>query len=160
MSVLDFSVPLLDGGVKDLRDYEGMVVLVVNTASECGFTYHYEGLEELYRFYKDDGFVVLGFPCNQFGSQEPGDAAKIKDFLDCNYTVTFPIFEKVEVNGENTHPFFKALKERAPGSMGSQEITWNFAKFLISRNGEVVERFASHKKPDSLRIAIERELAK
>jgi glutathione peroxidase len=160
MSLLNFEIPLLSGEVINLEQYEGQVILAVNTASECGFTAQYEGLEELYRFYKDQGFVVLGFPCNQFGKQEPGTDAEIMDFLACNYTVTFPVFTKIDVNGDNAHPFFRALKTLAPGSMGTKRIKWNFTKFLISRDGYTVERFASIKKPDDLRIAIERELAK
>jgi len=160
MSLLNFELPLITGEVKNLSDYEGNVVLVVNTASNCGFTPQYEGLEELYRMYKDKGFVVLGFPCNQFGGQEPGTEEEISTFIDCNYTITFPIFSKVEVNGENQHPFFRALKTMAPGTMGTKPIKWNFTKFLISRDGSSVERFASSKRPEKLIQAIERELAK
>lgn len=158
MSLLNFEMPLLNGEMKNLADYEGKVVLVVNTASECGFTPQYEGLEELYRMYGDKGLVVLAFPCNQFGAQEPGSSENIQDFLNCNYTITFPVFAKVEVNGENQHPFFRALKTMAPGTMGTKDIKWNFTKFLISRDGTRVERFAASKRPEKLRMAIEREL--
>jgi len=158
MSLLNFELPLLNGEMKNLSDYEGNVVLVVNTASNCGFTSQYEGLEELYRMYKERGFVVLGFPCNQFGAQEPGSEEDINEFLNCNYTITFPVFSKVEVNGENEHPFFRALKTMAPGTMGTKNIKWNFTKFLISRDGTRVERFASSKRPEKLIAAIEREL--
>ncbi len=160
MSLLNFEFPLITGEMKSLSDYDGQVVLVVNTASNCGFTPQYEGLEEIYRMYKDRGFVVLGFPCNQFGSQEPGTEEEIQEFLNCNYTVTFPVFGKVEVNGEEEHPFFRALKTMAPGTMGTKNIKWNFTKFLISRDGTKVERFASSKRPEKLISAIERELAK
>jgi len=159
MSLLNFELPLINGEMKDLSDYEGQVVLVVNTASNCGFTPQYEGLEEIYRMFKDRGFVVLGFPCNQFGDQEPGTEAEINEFINCNYTVTFPIFSKIEVNGDNEHPFFRALKTMAPGTMGTKNIKWNFTKFLISRDGTRVERFASSKRPEKLIDAIERELS-
>lgn len=159
MSLLNFELPLINGEMKDLSEYEGKVVLVVNTASNCGFTPQYEGLEELYRLYGGRGFVVLAFPCNQFGAQEPGTEEQIKDFISCNYTVTFPVFSKIEVNGDGTHPFFRALKTMAPGTMGTKDIKWNFTKFLISRDGTRVERFASSKRPEKLMAAIERELA-
>jgi len=159
MSLLNFEFPLITGEMKNLSDYEGQVVLVVNTASNCGFTPQYEGLEEIYRMYKDQGFVVLGFPCNQFGHQEPGSEAEISDFLSHNYTVTFPVFRKILVNGEEEHPFFRALKTMAPGTMGTKEVKWNFTKFLISRDGTRVERFASSKRPEKLVASIERELA-
>lgn len=160
MSLLNFEFPMINGEMKNLSDYEGQVVLVVNTASNCGFTPQYEGLEEIYRMYKDQGFVVLGFPCNQFGAQEPGSEEEISSFLDTNYTVTFPIFKKVLVNGEDEHPFFRALKTMAPGTMGTKNVKWNFTKFLISRDGTRVERFASSKRPEKLRQSIERELAR
>ncbi|PLX68388.1 MAG: glutathione peroxidase [Denitrovibrio sp.] len=154
MSLLNFEFPLITGEMKNLSDYEGQVVLVVNTASNCGFTPQYEGLEEIYRMYKDQGFVVLGFPCNQFGHQEPGSEAEISDFLSHNYTVTFPVFRKILVNGEEEHPFFRALKTMAPGTMGTKEVKWNFTKFLISRDGTRVERFASSKRPEKLVASI------
>jgi glutathione peroxidase len=146
--------------MQDLSEYDGKVVLVVNTASRCGFTPQYEGLEELYRQFRDDGFVILAFPCNQFGTQEPGTSEEIANFLECNYTVTFPVFRKVEVNGENTGPLFKALKELAPGTMGTKDIKWNFTKFLISRDRTRVLRFASTRTPDSIRGYIADELMK
>lgn len=157
-SILNYEMPLLDGRIKNLQDYAGKVILVVNSASECGYTPQYEGLEELYRLYKDDGFIVLAFPCNQFGKQEPGSEKEIANFIECNYTVTFPIFAKLEVNGNNAHPFFKQLKKMAPGNMGSQDITWNFTKFLISRDGETVVRFASSKTPVQIADRIKEEL--
>ncbi|PLX67440.1 MAG: glutathione peroxidase [Denitrovibrio sp.] len=158
MSLLNFEFPLITGEMKSLSDYEGQVVLVVNTASNCGFTPQYEGLEEIYRMYKDKGFVVLAFPCNQFGDQEPGNSEDIQGFLNSNYTVTFPVFGKIEVNGEEEHPFFRALKTMAPGTMGTKNIKWNFTKFLISRDGTRVERFASSKRPEKIVASIEREL--
>ncbi|ADD69272.1 Peroxiredoxin [Denitrovibrio acetiphilus DSM 12809] len=160
MSLLNFEIPLVTGEMKNLDEYSGKVVLAVNTASKCGFTPQYEGLEEIYRMYKDQGFVVLAFPCNQFGAQEPGTEEEIHEFLSCNYTITFPVFQKIDVNGANQHPFFRALKTMAPGTMGTKPIKWNFTKFLISRDGTRVERFASSKDPEKLRTAIERELAK
>lgn len=159
MSLLNFEMPLITGEMKNLSEYEGQVVLVVNTASQCNFTPQYEALEELYRRYKDQGFIVLGFPCNQFGKQEPGDEEEIQDFIECNYTITFPVFAKIDVNGDDEHPFFRALKTMAPGTMGTKPIKWNFTKFLISRDGQKVERFASTKSPEKLITAIETELA-
>ena len=158
MSLLNFEFPLITGELKSLSDYDGQVVLVVNTASNCGFTPQYEGLEEIYRMFKDEGFVVLAFPCNQFGAQEPGSGEDIKNFLDTNFTVTFPVFGKIDVNGEEEHPFFRALKTMAPGTMGTKNIKWNFTKFLISSDGTRVERFASSKRPEKLIAAIKREL--
>jgi glutathione peroxidase len=160
MISLDYVFPLLNGRMQDLMEYEGKVVMVVNTASKCGFTPQYEGLEELYRQFKDDGFIVLAFPCNQFGEQEPGTDADIANFLECNYTVTFPVFHKVQVNGEDANPLFKVLKETAPGTMGTKEIKWNFTKFLISRDRKKVVRYASSKTPDSLRSYIADEVLK
>lgn len=159
-SLLNFEMPLLDGRMQNLAEYEGKVILAVNTASRCGFTPQYEGLEELYRMFGDDGFVVLAFPCNQFGAQEPGTEQEIADFLECNYTVTFPVFAKIDVNGDNAHPFFKMLKEMAPGTMGTKEIKWNFTKFLISRDAEKVVRFASVKTPEQIMHRIKAEVEK
>jgi glutathione peroxidase len=160
MISLDYVFPLLNGQMQDLMEYDGKVVMVVNTASKCGFTPQYEGLEELYRQFKDDGFVVLAFPCNQFGEQEPGTDEDIANFLECNYTVTFPVFHKVQVNGEDANPMFKMLKEAAPGTMGTKDIKWNFTKFLISRDRKKVVRYASSKTPDSLRGYIADEVLK
>jgi glutathione peroxidase len=159
MFVLDHEIPLNDGELLDLNNYMGDVILIVNTASKCGFTPQYEGLEKLYQDYKDQGFVVLGFPCNQFGDQEPGSAEEIMEFCQINYGVTFPIFEKIDVNGENAHPLFKQLKKAKPGLLGSEKIKWNFTKFLVNRKGEVIDRFAPATKPEDLVKHVERELA-
>lgn len=158
MSVLSYSMPRLSGQEQDLSAYQGQVVLVVNTASECGFTYQYEGLESLYQQYKDKGLVILGFPCNQFGQQEKGDSAAIGAFCQKNYGVTFPVFSKIEVNGDNAAPLYQTLKRAAPGILGTQRIKWNFTKFLINREGEVVKRYAPTTKPAKLQADIERLL--
>lgn len=141
-----------------LRRFEGEVLLVVNVASQCGFTPQYAGLEQLYQRYQGRGFKVLGFPCNQFGGQEPGEADDIKSFCELRYGVTFPMFEKLEVNGEAAHPLFKFLKSQAPGLLGSEAIKWNFTKFLISRRGEVLARYASTTAPEALQADIESAL--
>ena len=154
----DFQAEALTGGEVDLGEYDGKVVLVVNTASECGFTPQYEGLEQLYRELKDEGLVVLGFPSDQFGHQEPGSEAEIAEFCQRNYGVTFPMFSKVEVNGPGTHPVFKWLKNEKKGMVGGA-IKWNFTKFLIGRDGAVLERYGSVKKPEELRDDIARALA-
>lgn len=160
MSLLEHSMPLLNGEMQDLTAYAGKVVLIVNTASQCGFTYQYEGLETLWKDYADKGLVILGFPCNQFGKQEPGDSAEIGSFCQKNYGVTFPMFSKIEVNGANAAPLYQQLKKAAPGVLGTQGIKWNFTKFLVNRKGEVVGRFAPTDKPESLRQYIEKELEK
>ncbi len=160
MSVLTHSMPLLSGDTQDLKEYEGKVVLIVNTASKCGFTYQYEGLEALYKDYADKGLVILGFPCNQFGKQEPGDESEIGAFCQKNYGVSFPMFAKIEVNGANAAPLYQELKKAAPGVLGTEGIKWNFTKFLIGRSGEVVGRYAPTDKPESLRKHIEKELDK
>ncbi|MBI2305889.1 MAG: glutathione peroxidase [Rhodocyclales bacterium] len=157
-SIYDFSANTLDGREQQLADYRGKVLLIVNTASQCGFTPQYEGLERLYRDYRDRGLFVLGFPCNQFGAQEPGDAAEIASFCSTTYGVSFPMFAKVDVNGDQAHPLYRHLKEAKPGLLGTEAIKWNFTKFLVDRNGEVVERFAPAVKPDDLREAIEARL--
>ena len=154
-SIYDFKATLLNGEEVDLDAYRGKVLLIVNTASECGFTPQYAGLETLYQNLKSKGFVVLGFPCNQFGSQEPGDAAAIEQFCQVNFGVTFPMFAKIEVNGENTHPLYAYLKHEAAGLLGTEAIKWNFTKFLVDRDGEVVERYAPATKPEDLTQAIE-----
>jgi glutathione peroxidase len=143
----DFDANLLDGTPQKLDAWRGQVLLVVNVASKCGFTPQYEGLEALYRAHKDEGFAVLGFPCNQFGHQEPGDAAEIRSFCSTQYEVTFPLFAKIDVNGTDTHPLYRFLKHAAPGVLGSEAIKWNFTKFLVDRNGRVVRRYASADKP-------------
>ena len=149
----DYEAETLQGDTVSMKEYAGKVVLVVNTASKCGFTPQYEGLEELYKKYKDQGFVVLGFPCNQFGSQEPGSAEDIETFCQINYGVTFPMFAKVKVNGEDAHPIFKYLKSELGGLLGDN-IKWNFTKFLLDKNGKPVERYASIKKPESIESRI------
>lgn len=138
-----------------LKDYENKVLLIVNTASKCGFTPQYEGLEKLQKDYEAQGFSILAFPCNQFGKQEPGDAAEIQSFCDLTYQTSFPVFQKVEVNGDNADPLFQFLKSEAPGIFGSERIKWNFTKFLINRQGEVISRFAPKDKPASLTQQIE-----
>ena len=141
-----------------LSDYSGKTLLVVNVASKCGLTPQYEGLQKLYDRYKDRNFVVLGFPCNQFGGQEPGTDAEINDFCEINYSVTFPIFSKIEVNGPNAHPLFKLLKRDKPGIFRTQSIKWNFTKFLINSNGKIVERFSPRVEPKYIKEQIERIL--
>ncbi len=155
MSVLEYRMPLLSGTEQDLSEYQGSVVLIVNTASECGFTYQYEGLEALYQQYKDQGLVILGFPCNQFGQQEKGDNATIGVFCQKNYGVSFPMFAKIEVNGDGAAPLYQQLKSEAPGLLGSKGIKWNFTKFLINRQGKVVKRYAPTTKPEKLKADIE-----
>ena len=154
----DFKATRLDGTPEDLSTYDGKVVLVVNTASQCGFTPQLEGLEKLYEQYADRGLVVLGFPCNQFGGQEPGSSEEIGAFCQKNYGVTFPMFEKVDVNGDDAHPLFQWLREEQGGLLGDK-IKWNFTKFLINRDGEVVDRFGPTTKPEKLAKDIEAQLA-
>jgi glutathione peroxidase len=154
-SIYDFSAKTLDGREISLGDYRGKVLLIVNTASKCGFTPQYEGLESLHKQYGARGLAVLGFPCNQFGAQEPGDEAEIANFCSLTYDVSFPMFAKVDVNGDNTHPLFQFLKVAKPGLLGTEGIKWNFTKFLVDRNGEVVERYAPATKPAELEKTIE-----
>ena len=154
-SIYDFKATRLNGEEVELDAYRGKVLLIVNTASECGFTPQYAGLETLYLNLKGKGFVVLGFPCNQFGAQEPGDATAIEQFCQVNFGVTFPMFAKIEVNGENTHPLYAFLKHEATGLLGTEAIKWNFTKFLVDRDGQVVERYAPATKPEDLAEAIE-----
>jgi len=153
----DFTANTLTGEEQPLSAYDGNVVLVVNTASECGFTPQYQGLQELHTTYADDGFAVLGFPCNQFGGQEPGDAEEIGAFCEKNYGVTFPLFEKVDVNGDQAHPLFQWLREETSGLMGSA-IKWNFTKFLIGRDGTVLKRYGSTTTPQKIAGDIEKAL--
>jgi len=159
MNSLD-EIPLstIDGETQRVGDYAGKAMLVVNVASKCGFTPQYEGLEKLYRRYRDKGFVVLGFPCDQFGHQEPGNAEEIKNFCSLKYDVTFPMFAKTEVNGDKAHPLFKELKSEAPGLLGTQAIKWNLTKFLIDKHGKVVKRFAPTDKPEDLAGDVEAAL--
>jgi glutathione peroxidase len=155
----DFSAKTLGGPTKSLDAYRGKVVLVVNTASECGFTPQYEGLESLGRKYRARGLEVLGFPCNQFGAQEPGDAAEIAAFCQKNYGASFQMFDKIEVNGSGAHPLYQWLTKSAPGILGTEAIKWNFTKFLIGRNGKVFKRYAPQTTPAALEDDIERLLA-
>lgn len=149
----------LDGRDVSLGDWRGQVLLIVNVASKCGFTPQYAGLEKLYQRFRDKGFAVLGFPCNQFGKQEPGDEAEIARFCSTTWPVTFPMFAKIEVNGENAHPLYRQLKEAAPGLLGSTAVKWNFTKFLVNREGEAVERFAPTVKPEDIAPRIAKLLA-
>ncbi len=146
----DFAIRRLDGSETSLADWRGKVLLIVNTASQCGFTPQYAGLEALYKQYKDRGFAVLGFPCNQFGAQEPGTANEIGAFCEKNYGVSFPMFDKVEVNGPHAHPLFTHLKQEAPGILGTDGIKWNFTKFLVDRHGKVTARYAPTTSPNAL----------
>jgi len=152
-----FKANNLQGKVVKMKEYKGKVVLIVNTASKCGFTPQYKGLEELYQKYKDKGLVVLGFPCNQFGGQEPGSSEEIASFCSLNYGVTFPMFAKIDVNGKNAHPLFVYLKKALPGTLGN-DIKWNFTKFLLDRKGNPVQRYGSPAKPESISDDIEKLL--
>ena len=158
-TIYDFSPKLPDGAPKPLADYRGQALLIVNTASKCGFTPQYQGLEAVYQQFKDKGAVLLGFPCNQFGGQEPGQAEEIGAFCEKNYGVTFPLFAKIDVNGANAHPLFKQLKKDAPGILGTEAIKWNFTKFLIRKDGTVYQRYAPATKPEELVADIEKLLA-
>jgi len=149
-SVFDFSAKTIDGKTRKLADYKGKVLLIVNTASKCGFTPQYKGLEALYKEYGKRGFAVLGFPSNQFGEQEPGPESEIAEFCEVNYGVTFPMFAKVDVNGTGAHPLFKYLTSSKKGLLGSQAIKWNFTKFLVGRDGAVLKRYASTDTPDRI----------
>lgn len=153
----DYKVKNISGEDVSMSEYKGKVVLIVNTASKCGFTKQYEGLEELYEKYKDQGFVILGFPCNQFGAQEPGGNEEIKNFCTSTFSVTFPMMSKIDVNGENADPLYKFLKSEQGGILGD-DIKWNFTKFLIDREGNVVDRFASQKTPKALEKEVEKLL--
>ena len=154
-SIYDIEVETLEGETKTLREHEGKVLLVVNTASHCGFTPQYAGLEALHEKLADRGLVVLGFPCNQFGAQEPGDEAQIGAFCQKNYGVRFPMHAKIDVNGPNEHPLYRALKTSKRGLLGSSRIKWNFTKFLVDRRGEVVARYAPTATPESIEKDIE-----
>lgn len=154
-SIYDFEVVDIHHKKTTLAPYRGKVILIVNTASKCGFTPQFEGLEKLYKTYKDKGFVVLGFPCNQFASQEPLNEEQIENFCRLDYGVTFPMFAKIDVNGDNTHPLYRYLKSNAPGILGSEMIKWNFTKFLIDRNGKIVGRYAPATEPKSIEKDIE-----
>jgi len=159
MSTLyDISCQTISGPLQSLEDYRGKVLLIVNTASKCGFTPQFQGLEALYKQYHAQGFEVLGFPCNQFGSQDPGSHEEIQNFCQTNYGVSFPMFGKIEVNGPNTHPLYQHLKNQAPGLMGSEAIKWNFTKFLVDQSGNVHDRFAPTTKPEDIAPAIQKLL--
>ena len=158
-TLYDIQATALTGEAVDLAQYRGQVLLIVNTASACGFTPQYKGLEALYRQYKDRGLRVLGFPCDQFGGQEPGEADEIGEFCEKNFGVSFPLFAKTEVNGDAAHPLFTYLKKAAPGVLGSESIKWNFTKFLVSKDGKVYQRYASLTKPEDLQEEIEKLLA-
>lgn len=149
-TLYDFDAALLSGENVDLADYKGKVLLFVNVASKCGFTPQYTGLEALYNKYKEDGFEVLGFPCNQFGAQEPGDANDIANFCSTTYEVSFPIFEKIDVNGSGAHPLYKWMKAQKPGLGGTRSVKWNFTKFLADRNGKIVSRFGPQNTPEKI----------
>ncbi|PLR98915.1 glutathione peroxidase [Bacillus sp. T33-2] len=158
MGVYSFEAKKIDGANVQLDEFEGKVLLVVNTASKCGFTPQYKELQDMYDTYNDRGLEILGFPCNQFGSQEPGTEEEIQGFCELNYGVSFPMFAKVDVNGEHAHPLFQYLAEQAPGLMGTKAIKWNFTKFLVDRNGKVVSRYAPATKPGELIPDIEKLL--
>lgn len=153
----DFTATTIDGAEQSLSAYEGKLLLIVNVASKCGFTPQYAGLEELYRKHADSGFVVLGFPCDQFGHQEPGDETEIKEFCSLTYDVTFPMFAKIEVNGDDTHPLYHWLKEEQRGVLGGR-IKWNFTKFLVDREGQPVRRYAPNTTPEELGDDVEKLL--
>jgi glutathione peroxidase len=150
MGIYEIAAKTIDGSEQKLDAYKGKVLLVVNVASKCGFTPQYKGLETLYKKYKDKGLVILGFPCDQFGHQEPGDENEIKNFCSLNYEVSFPLYAKVEVNGDNAHPLYKLLKSEQPGILGSEGIKWNFTKFLVDKSGKVVKRYGSVDTPEKI----------
>ena len=159
MSIYEFTAKGGDGSDVALSEFKGKVLLIVNTASACGFTPQYEGLQSLYSRFQDKGFEILAFPCNQFGGQEPGTDQEIQSFCELKFGVKFRVFSKIDVNGEGAHPLFQFLKHEAPGLLGTEAIKWNFTKFLISKTGEVLKRYAPQDKPESLAEAIEREVA-
>ncbi len=150
MSVYDFEASTIDGQMQGLEQYKGKTLLIVNVASKCGFTPQYKGLEALYRKYKDRGFEILGFPCDQFGHQEPGDEKEIKDFCSLTYDVSFPMFAKIKVNGEGAHPLYTYLKKAQGGILGTDFIKWNFTKFLVNKDGAVARRYAPKDTPESI----------
>ena len=154
-NVFDFSATSIDGKQVDLSAYKGKVLLIVNTASKCGFTPQYKGLQKMFEQYADRGLEVLGFPCDQFGHQEPGSEADINSFCEMNFGVSFPLFAKIDVNGKDAHPLFAHLKSEAPGLLGSEGIKWNFTKFLVNREGDVVSRYAPATSPESIAKDIE-----
>ena len=157
-NLYDLSALRNDGTVTSMSEFADKVLLIVNTASHCGFTPQYEGLQKLYTQYQAQGFEILAFPCDQFGHQEPGDDSQIAEFCSLNYATTFPLFSKIEVNGANAHPLFRHLKKAAPGILGSKRIKWNFTKFLVDRQGNVVKRYATATKPKAIAVDIEQLL--
>jgi len=158
-SIYDFSARDIDGNERSLADFRGKTLLVVNVASKCGFTPQYTGLEALWRADQDKGLVILGFPCDQFGHQEPGDEAEIRNFCSTSYDVSFPLFAKVEVNGDGAHPLYKWLKSEGKGILGSESIKWNFTKFLVDRDGQVVKRYAPTDTPEKIGKDLRNQLA-
>lgn len=158
MSIYDYKVKNNKNEEVDLSNYKNKVLLIVNTASKCGFTPQYAGLEDLYKKYKDQGLEVLAFPCNQFGAQEPGSNEEIASFCDLQFNISFPLFDKVDVNGSTTHPLYEYLKEQAPGLLGSKKVKWNFTKFLVSKDGTIITRFAPTSKPEALEQDIKKLL--
>lgn len=158
MSIYDFNIKAADGSQTSLKPFEGKALLIVNVASKCGFTPQYEGLQKLYENYKDRGLMIVGFPCNQFGGQEPGTDAEIQSFCKINFGVDFPVFGKVDVNGTTADPIYQYLKKEEPGILGTEGIKWNFTKFLVTRDGKVVKRFAPNAKPEDLSKEIEKVL--
>ncbi len=159
-NVYDFKAEKLEGGEQSLSEYEGKVLLIVNTASKCGFTPQFDGLEKVFEKYKDQGLVVLGFPCNQFASQDPASNSEIGEFCQRNYGVSFPMFAKIDVNGNNAHPLYKYLTKEAKGLLGTEAVKWNFTKFLVGRDGNVIDRYATATKPEAMTKDIEKALAK
>jgi glutathione peroxidase len=158
-NIYDFEAETISGKASKLEEYKGKVLLVVNTASKCGLTPQFKGLEELHNTYKDKGLQIIGFPCNQFGQQDPGSNDEIQEFCQMNYGVSFPMFAKIDVNGDDTHPLYQHLKSEAPGLLGSEKIKWNFTKFLVNKKGDVIKRFAPATKPEKLESAIKAALA-
>jgi len=149
-SIYEFSATSIDGKSVSFDTYKGKVLLIVNTASQCGFTPQYKGLQALYDQYADQGLVILGFPCNQFGQQEPGNADQIQSFCETNFGVSFPLFQKIDVNGSNAHPLYQYLTKAVPGILGTEAIKWNFTKFLVDRSGKVIKRYPPTTKPEEL----------
>lgn len=158
MSLPNLSLKTIAGEIVPLSQYEGKVLLIVNVASKCGFTNQYKGLQDLYQEFSEQGFIVMGFPCNQFGHQEPGDEMAIKSFCELSYGVTFPMFAKIDVNGAQADPLYQWLKASRPGLLGTEAIKWNFTKFLVGRTGEVLKRFAPNSAPDALHADIQEAL--
>lgn len=157
-TIYSYAARLNNGAEQHFADYQGKVLLIVNVASKCGYTPQYTALEQLYRQYKDQGLVILGFPCNQFMGQEPGDEQQIAQFCTLNYEISFPLFAKIDVNGEHTHPIYRYLKSEAKGLLGSESIKWNFTKFLLGRDGKVIARYATVTKPEQIEADIRRAL--